>query len=113
MGVDVYMDWDGFGKQESGNPNYDAQITGWKPKGKAGYLRISYSYINYKEATSPFYWDWENDIDFTLEVIEKFEKLVKEMSGESEQEKKEYMDFAKLGRRLNKEGKNPKVHISY
>jgi hypothetical protein len=27
--------------------------------------------------------------------------------------KKELLDFAELGRKLNKQGKKPKVHISY
>ena len=110
MGVDVYMKWDGFGERETGNPNYDAQITGFQDNGKAGYLRISYSHKNYEEAVSPFFWEWEKDIKFTIEVIKEFIEIVNAMQNE---DKQEYLDFAELGMKLNKEGKNPKVHISY
>jgi hypothetical protein len=113
MGVDVYMRWKGFGKQDMTNPNYNKQITGYQDRGKAGYLRISYSYFNYKEATSPFFWNWEKDILFTEKIIKKFIELVKNMKGENEEYKKECLDFAELGRKLNRQDKKPKVHISY
>lgn len=106
----MYMSWDGFGEHEAGNPNYDNQITGYRDNGKSGYLRIAYSYGNYEEAVSPFFWKWEKDKRFTYDVIRQFLVIVNGMQKEA---KKEYLDFAELGIKLNKAGKNPVVHISY
>jgi hypothetical protein len=113
MGVDVYMTWKGFGKRNKGNPNYDKQITGFQDNGKAGYLRVSYGYNNYEEATSPFFWDWDKKILFTNQIIKIFEDKVRKMSEKETEFKKELLAFARLGRKLNKQGKRPKVYISY
>jgi len=106
------MRYDNFGEEDLSNPNYKAQITGFADNGKAGYLRVSYGYSNYEEAVSPFFWDWDKDFEFTNEAIEEFERIVKKMK-EKKEWKQEYLDFAEFGKKLNKEGKHPKVHISY
>lgn len=115
MGVDVYMRWEGFGKEELTNPNYKSQITGYQDNGKAGYLRVSYGCDKktYEILTSAFFWDWKKDIKFTIKVIEEFEEIVKKFPDRLKNDKKEWLDFAEFGRKLNKENKKPKVHISY
>lgn len=110
MGVDIYLRWEGFGEEKMDNPNYANQITGYQDSGKAGYLRISYGDKNYEELSSPFFWSWNLKKCFTKECIKKFEEIVNEMKVAN---KKEYLDFAELGKKLNKERKNPKVIISY
>jgi hypothetical protein len=113
MGVDCYLRWDGFGKEDLTNSNYKSQITGYQDNGKCGYLRVSYGYDNYKEATSPFFWDWNEDIDFNEKIIKKFIEIVNALSDKEKRFKKELLNFAEFGRKLNKQGKKPKVHISY
>jgi hypothetical protein len=112
MGVDIYMRWEGFGKETKDNPNYKNQITGYQDNGKCGYLRIAYSYPNYQEAVKPFFWDWDKDFYFDDESIKKFIEIINSLD-EDESFKKEMLDFAELGKKLNKEGKKPFVQISY
>ena len=113
MGVDVYMRWDGFGKEELGNPNYDKQITGYQENGKEGYLRMSYGYELYGIVCESWCWDWDKEDAFTVELIEMFVMKVKNLKGIDKSFIREMLDFAELGKKLNKEGKNPKIHTSY
>lgn len=113
MGVDVYMRWDGFGEEKEGNPNYDKQITGYQENRKDGYLRMGYGYDKYEEVCLAWCWDWEKDSPFTPELIKEFVTKVKELKDIDESFIKEMLDFAEFGKRLNKEGKNPKIHTSY
>ena len=89
-------------------------MTGYIDNGKAGYLRVSYGCDRkiYDILTSPFFWNWDKKIDFTDEIIKKFEKIVNKFPKKFK-EKKEWLDFAEFGRKLNKKGKKPKVHISF
>jgi hypothetical protein len=107
------MRWEGFGKDELSNPNYRNQITGYQDNGKAGYLRVSYGHNNYEEAISPFFWNWDLKKSFTNEVIKKFEEVVNNLSDKEKNFKKELLAFAELGKKLNKQGKKPRVIISY
>jgi hypothetical protein len=113
MGVDVYMEWDEFGEREKGNPNYDNQITGFATAGQYGYLRIAYSNSYYEQLSECLFWDWDKDIEFNSARINRFEELVKVLPEILKEEKVEWLKFAELGRKLNKEGKKPKIHISY
>jgi len=113
MGVDIYMRWERFGEEKMSNPNYKNQITGYQDNGKAGYLRISYGCNNYNEAISPFFWNWDLKKNFTNEVIKKFEEIINNLSNKEKDFKKELLDFAELGKKLNKDGKKPKIFISY
>lgn len=105
------MRWEGFGEENMSNPNYRSQITGYEDNGKAGYLRIAYGCLNYDEAVSPFFWgDWGKDKRFDEQTIKRFLEIVSKFK---EINKKEYLDFAELGRELNKAGKKPFIKISY
>jgi len=114
MGVDIYMSWDGFGIRETSNPNFKKQITGYKDTGKYGYLRIAYSVPYYDIFSQCLCWDWDKKVEFTEELIKEFEKKVKELKGEDLQnKKKQWLDFAKLGKKLNKQNKHPTIYVSY
>lgn len=113
MGVDVYMRWEGFGEEKKGNPNYDKQITGYQNNGKDGYLRMSYGYDKYEIVCQAWCWDWEKDTAFTPELIKEFIIKVNQLKGIEEDFIEEMLDFARLGKRLNKEDKNPKILTSY
>jgi hypothetical protein len=101
------MRWVGFGKEGRGNPNYDNQITGYQDNGKAGYLRVGYGSDDFDMWVSPFHWNWEKDIAFTNKIIDEFVRIVKQKIPKEYQ--KEYLDFAELGRKLNEQGKKPRV----
>jgi hypothetical protein len=112
MGIDVYMRWSGFGIENSSNPNYEKQITGYVDSGKYGYLRIAYSDPDYIAVSSLLFWDWDKDVLFTNAIIKKFIGLVNESEMEEER-KREWLDFAEFGKKLNSQHKLPKVSISY
>ena len=113
MGVDIYMRWKGFGNEDMDNPNYKRQIIGYKDVGKFGYLRISYSNPDYDTLIKPLFWDWAKDKRFNKKTIKKFEELSKEIPKKLQYKKKEWLDFAEFGRKLNDEGKLPYISISY
>lgn len=144
MGIDVYMRWDGFGKEDRRNPNYKNQMTGFAPTGKHGYLRGAY--FGGQSDVIRFLFDWfewntqpDDGAPFDCGVFEYNLKVLKRKKGErpgkgmwdhtkgregwdlsgrqnhpiDKTDMKEYTDFLKLGKRLQSEGKNPRVKVSY
>jgi len=114
MGVDVYMTWDGFGERKTSNPNYAKQITGFISVGRFGYLRLAYSNNKYQEISDCFCWNWDMNTLFTEKLIKEFlEKTESLDEKEFSELKKEFRDFAELGRKLNKQNRCPRIHTSY
>lgn len=109
----MYLEWEGFGEREKGNPNYDNQITGFATAGKYGYLRIAYSNPDYELLSECLFWDWDKNVDFTPAMINRFEEHIKVLPKKLAEDKKEWLEFVELGKKLIKQGKKPKVHISY
>jgi hypothetical protein len=112
MGIDIYLRWSGFGIEKLTNPNYKKQITGFADNGKDGYLRIAYSDPNYEAVSNILFWDWDKNVIFTNSIIKKFIELINNSEMEEER-KKEWLDFAEFGKKLNSQHKLPKIHISY
>ena len=124
MGLDVYLRWDGITEEE-----HDKQITGFSiVSGHVGYLREAYHGQPY--ATKMLIsekWEDEPEGGFIIPnstLVERLPRvketailranaLYKEDIDESSPVVKSFVDFVELHGRMEKEGKNPRIHISY
>ena len=136
MGVDIYLEWENKTEKEN-----QAQITGFRTSGKTGYLRGAY-FGGYSDVLN-YLFDWMSWDEVTpfdpqafelrLNVIRKnrtrpnkngwrqyrdadhgFNQLHDRQNKDIDDETiKEYEDFLTFGKTLIKNGKNPKVYISY
>ena len=116
MGVDVYMSWKGFGRRTMTNPNYKNQITGFADEGKYGYLRIAYSDPYYSILSHCLCWDWDAIVVLTEKLLKEFEGRVRVLPQHEDyliNKKTNWLEFPKLARKLIKQGKMPRVSISY
>jgi hypothetical protein len=123
MGIDIYLEWDGMTEKEK-----DKQYTGFVPKGKVGYLREAYHGGPYP---SKFLitenWERQPEEGFSIPnkvlrkrlpkvikaIITRETKIYKASPRQVKAIIKEYKDFVNLHGRLEKQGKNPRIIVSY
>ncbi|MEK6878541.1 MAG: hypothetical protein AABY22_02985 [Nanoarchaeota archaeon] len=126
MGLDIYLRWTDFGKEEMSNPNYANQMKGYDITiGKNGYLRGAYNghiglqAINILFSGIDMTKDWIVDIELlkkNLEILENglFKTNKKEFysANGKDLEIQSYRDFVKLAEKLIKQKKKVLVHFS-
>lgn len=122
MGIDVYLEWDGKTEAED-----KAQVTGFSvTSGDVGYLREAYHGAPYAtKVMFPEAWGDKNEcrvpssvlrerLADTLEAAAERERLVyKGKRGDAKPVLKSFTDFVALHERLEREGRNPYVIVSY
>jgi len=124
MGIDVYLEWDGMTEEEE-----EAQYTGFDIfSGNVGYLREAYHGEPYATAEL-IQEDWERQPEGGFRIpnavlVERLpevmgasrlraKQLYKADKAEQERSAKSFSDFVALHGIKEREGKNPRIIVSY